>query len=209
MLRPLRAALPFMLQSRAGFASPGITSTADRRRTPRLLADPLPAMDRDARNFPELSSFAPRKNVLSRSERRHCIFPARISRIAPRRRMIGMTGRFDLIDNGRIIAISLSAYTGVAKRWVQVPPSGGEDRLKSAVQRDADCAGWSGDFNLTEQGVHRVLEHRPPFLRNEPTASCQDSDDDELFARLAKCRAFADHDGAGSVTNSGTDGKDA
>ena len=69
--------------------------------------------------------------------------------------------------------------------------------LPAAFGRLAERTGWSRGYCAWQR------------LRNEPTASCKDCDDDELLTRLAKCRAFADHEGAGSVTNSGTDGKDA
>jgi len=47
------------------------------------------------------------------------------------------------------------------------------------------------------------------FLRNEPTATCKDIDDDAPATKLVDCPAFALPDAADSVTNSGTGGKDA
>ncbi len=70
-MSPENRALPFMLQDRAGFARPGITTTAKRAQTPRVLS-------------------CPRRGI------------------APRRRMIDITVRFDPIDNACTTMISLS-----------------------------------------------------------------------------------------------------
>ncbi len=116
-----------------------------------------------------------------------------LRRIAPRRCMIGITAGSDRIDKGRMVMILRCAWPGNRRAIGS----------RTAIARKAAKT-------LTTTRVLPMARSTTSLMpRNKPTASRKDSDDDELLTRLAKCRAFADHDGAGSVTNSGTDGKDA
>ena len=89
-------------------------------------------------------------------------FPDRrpLRRIAPQSRMSGITGRFDRIDNARMIAIALTALTGDRRAMggstgfgqrrpaqAGTPTGCGEDRLKPGLQRDAEKTGSSRDSN--------------------------------------------------------------
>ncbi len=133
----------------------GITSGADRPRTPQVLSGPPPATPNST---PEPHE---RHNRQIRSNRQCSHDRDRADRVDRRPPRDGWKYRLRAEKTG-----SSRDSNGMRRRPAQAgtPTGCREDPLKPGLQREEDCTGSSRDCNMTKQGVHPVPEQGPPFL---------------------------------------------